>query len=97
MTETIKPMTEFAYDLVAVIAGRKTSDELRENHPRDEYGEISEVIWGNLEHYFADVDIREKDSDYAHMQIAEIRKLVNLLESGGSLEEFSAITFLREH
>ena len=90
----IKPMAEFASDLEAVIAGRVSVAELRENHPYSEFGNISDIIWANLEHYFSDSKLREKDPEYAHMQIGEMRKLIRLLESGGSLEDFSVITFL---
>ncbi len=89
-------MPQFASDLESFLAGRLTTDELRSKHPRNEFGEISEIIWGNLEHFLADADIRHTDSAYANMQLSEMRKLVNLLESGGSVAGYSKITFLGE-
>jgi len=94
MTTIIKPMTEFAADLESKVAGRISVEKLQEIHPRDEFGKVSKIIWGNLDRYFSDSDAREKDSQYAHMQIGEMRKLVKLMETGGSLEDFSAITFV---
>jgi len=87
-------MPQFASDLVSFLAGRLTKDELRSKHPRNEFGEVSEIIWGSLEHFLADADKRHADSAYANMQISEMRKLVNLLESGGSVAKYSEITFL---
>ena len=85
-----RALPQLASDLEGMLARRKSADELRSLHPRDELGAISEVIWGHLEHFIAAEEIRAEDADYANMQISEMRKLIRLLESGGSKSEFLA-------
>ena len=53
-----------------------------------------ETLWGNLEHYLADADIRAKDAAYRDMQDAELTKLIRLLREGGSKTMLRALTFL---
>jgi hypothetical protein len=52
------------------------------------------VIWPNLEHYLADRDLRDRDSDYRAMQDAEMEKLVQLLRTGAPNAELAEIHFL---
>lgn len=44
-------------------------------------------------HYLSDIDIREKDSDYAAMQEAELDKFLEAVESG-DFQKANRITFL---
>jgi hypothetical protein len=56
--------------------------------------DLLSVIWEYLEHYLADCDIRERDSDYRVMQNAEFEKLVRSLRAGASDAELRKIHFL---
>jgi hypothetical protein len=52
------------------------------------------AIWGNLQHYLGDADIRESDSGYREMQERELSKLVGLLREGASPAELKRVSFL---
>lgn len=57
-------------------------------------GEV-QMLLCELSHYLSDGDIRKKDPTYAEMQDRELRKLIELLKSGGSAKEIEKINFLR--
>lgn len=56
--------------------------------------ELLTVIWPNLEHYLADLDIRERDPGYLTMQDTEMQKLVRLLRAGAPVMDLANVTFL---
>jgi hypothetical protein len=55
----------------------------------------SERVMSFLEHYFADEDIRRRNSDYAAMQNSELGKLISRLQQA-DYEGAAEITFLHE-
>lgn len=88
-----QPMPEFATDLESLLAGRLAEAELRTRHPVDEYGQTSETIWRNLETFLGDAKRRQTDLPFCHQQLAQMRKLIKLIEAGGTVTEFASITF----
>ena len=56
--------------------------------------EVLDVIWQNLEHYLADLDIRERDPAYRGMQDARMVTLIRLLRAGTPHDELAGIAFL---
>ena len=73
--------TRLADDLESLRDGRLSDREFRANWGDDVSG-LPRVIWPNLEHYIADVYIRERDPAYRAMQEIEMEKLVRLLRAG---------------
>ena len=53
-----------------------------------------EEIFSNLEHYFADEDIRTKETEYKDFQNNELRKLIHYIKVG-NLEKANQISFLQ--
>jgi hypothetical protein len=84
-----------ADDLESLRTGRLASQEFREHWQVHEVSGLPNVIWPNLEHYLADVDIRKRDLAYRAMQDAEMEKLVRLLRAGAPDAELAKVTFLR--
>jgi hypothetical protein len=89
-------LKEFGPDLVKDLAnlleGKMSADEFErklEALPR----EMGQVLC-DLSHYLSDADIRQKDPTYAEMQNNELRKLIELIRSGGSPKEIERINFL---
>ena len=50
-------------------------------------------VFANLNHFWSDSDIRNKDSKYKCMQFSELEKLINHLKSG-HWEKANGISFL---
>lgn len=90
-------MTEagrLAGDLSRLQGGEMTEREFREVWQRPDSPAFLDAIWGNLEHYLADGDIRAKDGAYRQMQNTELTKLIRLLREGGSDKALRSVTFL---
>ncbi len=52
-------------------------------------------LFGNLNHYYDDADIRAKDQGYKEFQDGELKKLIHHLKSG-DVEKANEISFLHE-
>lgn len=83
-----------ANDLESLRAGTLSEAELRAKCRERVPSDLLNAIWPNLEHYFADRDIRERDRAYGAMQDAELDKLVRLLRADISTIDLVKITFL---
>jgi hypothetical protein len=83
-----------ADDLASLGTGQLSEREFRATWQAAVVPRQLGVIWANLEHYLADLDIRERDSAYRAMQDGEMGKLVRLLRAGASADELARITFL---
>ena len=83
-----------ADDLESLRTGKLSESEFRAKWQAAVVPELLSVIWPNLEHYLADLDIRERDRDYRAMQDAEMEKLVQLLRAAAPEGELAAIHFL---
>jgi hypothetical protein len=83
-----------ADDLESLPTGKLSEQQFRARWQEAAVPEQLRVIWPNLEHYLADLDIREQDPDYRAMQDAEMQKLVHLLRTGAPSVELADITFL---
>ena len=88
-------VSRLADDLESLQTGRLSQREFRANWQVDEVSILLSFIWPNLEHYLADVDIRERDPAYRAMQDAELAKLVRLLRARAPAVELATVTFLR--
>lgn len=88
-------VSRLADDLESLRTGRLTDREFRANWQVAEVSGLPSVIWPNLEHYLADIDIRERDPAYRAMQDAEMEKLVRLLRARAPDVELAKVTFLR--
>jgi endonuclease V-like protein UPF0215 family len=53
-----------------------------------------EEIFSNLEHYFADEDIRTKEIEYKDFQNNELEKLIHYIKVG-NIEKANQISFLQ--
>ena len=84
-----------ADDLESLRTGDLSDREFRANWQVDVVPGLPNVIWPNLEHYLADIDIRERNPAYRVMQDAEMEKLVRLLRAGAPDVELAKVTFLR--
>ena len=85
--------SQLADDLESLRAGNLSEQEFRARYQSD----VSlSVIWPNLEHYLADIDIRKRDAAYRSMQNAEMKNLVRLLRVGASDAELATVNFLRQ-
>lgn len=82
-------------DLEGLLVGHLSSTEFETRHPIRNVSGHLEAILCNLQHYLADADIRERDSDYKAFQDAELRKLVAHLRAG-RVDQASRINFLWE-
>jgi hypothetical protein len=56
---------------------------------------VVDVIWGNLEHYLADADIRARDPEYRAMQNGELLKQIRLLQEAAPITQLQRVNFLR--
>jgi hypothetical protein len=84
---------QLAQDLSRLRAGDMTEREFRKAWQRSGSA-LLDAIWGSLEHYLADGDIRAKDGAYREMQDRELTKLIRLLRDGSSAKALRSITFL---
>jgi len=89
--EAIQQLTT---DLKDLMRGHLSEQAFREKYNRSSGLAVLEWIWHGLEHYLADADIRAKDPEYRKMQNQELRRLIQLLEEGGSEKQIRAISFL---
>jgi len=55
---------------------------------------VVEPCAGNLWHFAADQDIRDRDPGYRDMQERAMRRLIELLREGASPEELAKVSFL---
>lgn len=81
-----------AQKLEAVMAGTLSLQSVLAD-PANFKGSASAAFHG-LQHFLADADIRETDSDYRAMQEQEMVKLIQLLNSGADTKVLGKITFL---
>jgi hypothetical protein len=86
--------SRLADELEALRSGTLTESQFRAKCQATIAPDLLSVTWEYLEHYLADCDIRERDSDYRVMQDAEVEKLVPLLRAGASDAELRKIHFL---
>jgi len=88
-------VSRLADDLESLRTGGLSDQEFRMNWQVDEVSGPPSVIWPNLEHYLADIDIRKRDPAYRAMQDAEMEKLLRLLRARAPDVELAKVTFLR--
>jgi hypothetical protein len=74
--------------------GTLSESEFREKCQTAVGPDLLNVLWPNLEHYLADLDIRERDAEYRAMQDGEMEKLIRLLRAGAPDAELARIHFL---
>ena len=82
-----------AEDLQAMLDHSMDSDTFRSRHPNQQQDAVIETILCQVEHYLADADIRDRNSDYAALQTTEMKKLISLLRSG-DLDSAAGVHFL---
>lgn len=85
---------DLADDLVSLLTGDLSLSRFRAKYAARSVPGLPGELWDNLEHYLADVDIRERDLQYGAMQTAEMETLVQLLRAGASDAEIARINFL---
>ena len=83
-----------ADDLDLLRTGKLSEQEFRATWEPSAVPELLNVIWGNLEHYLADFDIRERDPAYRAMHDSEMQTLVRLLRAGAPAADLAKVTFL---
>jgi hypothetical protein len=83
-----------ASDLEALGAGAMNETEFREKYHSSLSSPLLVTIWPGLEHYFADADIRLRDSVYSRMQQETMRRLAALLRTDASEAELQKMSFL---
>jgi hypothetical protein len=82
-----------ADDLQSLLSGHLSERAFRTKYQEAD-STLLPVIWPNLEHYLADIDIRERDPAYREMQNTEMEKLVRLLRAGAPDSELAKVDFL---
>jgi hypothetical protein len=88
-------MSSLAADLEALLEGALTEEDFRLKYQSGPPSTVVDVIWGNLEHYLADADIRARDPEYRAMQNGELLNLIRLLREDAPMAQLLRITFLR--
>jgi len=68
--------------LELLLQGNLTPVEFRRRHPIQKTDKELEPVLANIEHFFADADIRARDQKYSAMQEAEMARLISALRSG---------------
>ena len=91
---TEEDANRLADDLDLLRAGTLSEQDFRATWQTRVVPERLSVIWPNLEHYLADVDIRKRDPIYRAMQDTELQTLVRLLRAGAPAVELAKVTFL---
>ena len=86
--------TSVAADLEALLSGALDEGSFRQKYDSRVASPALDAIWGNLEHYLADADIRSKDDAFRDMQDRELRKLIQLLRQEAPIAQLRRITFL---
>ena len=84
-----------ATDLEALLKGALTEEDFRLRYQSVPTSPFVDAIWGNLEHYLADADIRGRDPEYRVMQNGELLKLIQLLRADAPMTQLQRINFLR--
>jgi hypothetical protein len=84
--------TSLAELLQRVLDGEAAIDAVLESNENFE-GALAGCLHG-LQHFAADVEIREKDASYRQMQEGEMRKLIALLKSGATRAALEKVHFL---
>lgn len=87
-------LIEFAYNLELLLKNKIDPDVFREKYRNRSLDPTIGTIMVNVEHFLSDGDIRLKDSYYKKMQETEMQKLIDLIKTGGSIEEIRKIHFL---
>jgi hypothetical protein len=83
---------QLAGDLQGVLDGTLSPGQFRARNPIAGHELHLEAVLCRVEHYFADADIRGRDSEYRDMQDADMRKLIAMLRSG-RLDDAARIDF----
>ena len=85
-----------ADDLESLLTGNLSEGAFRTRYEGDVADStLLDAIWGNLDHYWADSDIREREPAYRAMQNAEMAKLTGLLRVGAPDSDLAKVNFLR--
>jgi len=82
-----------ADELASLRAGQLSVQEFRARWRAGLDGPL-EVILVNIEHYLADLDIREREPAYRAIQDGALEELIRGLRAGASGAELARITFL---
>lgn len=80
-------------DLLEAMLNKKISIEITQAKLEKILTSEFEEIFSNLDHYFSDEDIREKEIEYKVFQDNELEKLIHYIKVG-NLEEANKISFL---
>lgn len=84
-----------ASDLEALLLGALSEPAFRRKYqPLVAASPLLDFIWGNLEHYLTDADIRARDTSYREFQDSELRKLIALLRADAPMDVLARVTFL---
>jgi len=87
--------SSLAADLEALLKGFLTEDDFRLRYQSVPTSTFVDAIWGNLEHYLAEADIRGRDPEYRAMQNGELLNPIRLLREDAPMAQLQRITFLR--
>jgi hypothetical protein len=87
--------SSLAADLEALLEGALTEEDFRLRYQSGPTSTLVDAIWGNLEHYLADADVRARDPEYRAMQNAELLKLIRLLREDAPKTQLQRVNFLR--
>lgn len=85
---------QLIHTLESLLAGSMDCASARDNLANLSSPHLSQVKC-NIEHYYADEDIREKDDKYKAFQNGELTKLVQHLRCG-DMQKANTVTFLHE-
>jgi hypothetical protein len=91
----VADMSSLATDLEALLEGALAQEDFRRRYQAGPTSRVVDVIWGNLEHYLADADIRARDPDYRAMQNDELLRLIRLLREDAPITQLQGVNFLR--
>jgi hypothetical protein len=83
-----------ALDLEALLSGSVDEGDFRRKYQSRESRPVLDAIWGNLQHYLDDADVRARDSAYRAMQDRKLRKLIQLLRRDAPITQLRGISFL---
>jgi hypothetical protein len=90
----VADMKNLASDLEALLKGALTAEDFRSRYQSSPTSAVIDAIWGNLEHYLADADIRARDPEYRAMQNGEMLKLIGLVREDAPIVELRRVNFL---
>ena len=87
--------SNLASDLEALLEGALTAEDLRSRYRSGPSSTVIDVVWGNLEHYLTDADIRVRDLEYRARQNGELLKLIRLLREAAPITQLQRVNFFR--